>query len=195
MNTIMRICIAITACAVLCILLNNSLYGKSRRKKSTQTAYDFSFISIDGKPLPLSDYQGKVLLIVNTASYCGFTPQYKKLEELYQRFKNDGLIIIGVPSNDFGQQEPGGSTEISCFIKDHYPVTFPITQKEIVKGKNAHPFYVWVGKKAGFIGKPQWNFHKYLIDRKGHFVDWFASTTSPLSTSVIAAIKKALAIE
>ncbi|HEV2916793.1 MAG TPA: glutathione peroxidase [Candidatus Babeliales bacterium] len=195
MNNI-RLLSILAFCIILGIGLSTTMQGKSRRKKDLdQTAYTFSFTTIDGKPLHLSDYKGKVLLIVNTASFCKFTPQYKELEELYQRYKKDGLVVIAVPSNDFGKQEPGSSEEISCFIHEHYPVTFLVTEKEIVKGKNAHPFYIWAGKKAGFWGKPKWNFHKYIIDRNGHFSDWFSSNTLPLSPMFINAIEKALEMQ
>ena len=171
----------------------NVLFAAHRKKRvSTQRAHDFSFTTIDGESLPLRMFEGKVLLVVNTASRCKFTPQYQELEELYNRYKDQGLAVIGVPSNDFGNQEPGSSEEISCFLEDNYPVTFTITEKEIVHGKNAHPFYAWANAKAGFFGSPTWNFHKYLIGKDGHFIDWFASTTSPLSHKVTKAIKKAL---
>jgi glutathione peroxidase len=157
------------------------------------TAFLFSFPLLDGGTLALSDYQGKVMLIVNTASQCGFTPQYKGLEELYNKYKEQGLVIIGVPSNDFGHQEPGSSEEIKCFVKDHYSVTFPMTAKQEVKGENADPFYKWANQQVGFIGSPKWNFHKYLINKNGELVDWFSSVTSPTSSKVTKAIEKALA--
>ena len=132
------------------------------------------------------------MLVVNTASQCGFTPQYKALEELYNKFKARGFVVIGVPSNDFGKQEPGTGEEIKCFVRDHYAVSFPMTAKQEVTGENADPFYKWANAEAGFIGRPKWNFHKYLIGKNGEFVDWFSSITSPTSSKVEAAIEKAL---
>lgn len=159
------------------------------------TAFLFSFPLLDGGTLKLSDYEGKVMLIVNTASQCGFTPQYKGLEELYQKFKDRGFIVIGVPSNDFGKQEPGDSEEIKCFIKDHYTVTFPITAKQVVTGDDADPFYKWAHEQVGFIGSPKWNFHKYLIGKNGELIDWFSSMTPPTASRVQKAIEKALGEE
>jgi glutathione peroxidase len=185
---------------ILCLFLGpvficyfSMLEAKRGRSQSPTNAHSFNFVSLDAQPLPLSDFKGKVVLVVNTASQCGLTPQYKELEELYQRYKDQGLVILGVPSNDFGQQEPGNSEEITCFLEEHYPVTFPITEKEVVSGKNAHPFYLWAGKKVWFFGRPAWNFHKYLIGKNGEFIDWFASTTLPLSPKITRAIEKALA--
>jgi glutathione peroxidase len=161
-------------------------------KSSDKTAYDFSFESLDGKPLPLAQYKGKVLLVVNTASKCGFTPQYKGLEALYNKYKDRGLIIIGVPSNDFGEQEPGTATEIKHFCELNYGVTFPMTSKYDVVGDSAHPFYKWIHGVLGFNSAPKWNFHKYLIDTAGKPVDWFASTTTPDSDKLTQAIEQLL---
>ena len=152
-------------------------------------AYDFSFNSLVGhEPIPLIAYRGKVILVVNTASQCGFTKQYAGLEKLYKTYKEQGLVIIGVPSNDFGKQEPGSPDEIAAF----YGVTFPITAKEVVKGKSAHPFYQWAKKKLGFGTAPKWNFHKYLISREGELIDYFNSMTAPDSKKIVDAIEKAL---
>jgi len=158
-----------------------------------KNAYDFSFHTLTGdKPLPLSAYKGKVLLIVNTASKCGFTPQYAALEKLYEKYKDRGLVIIGVPSNDFGGQEPGTDQDIANFCQVNFGVTFPMAAKEVVSGKNADPFYLWARKELGFGTAPKWNFHKYLINRKGELVDYFYSTTSPDATRFINALEKAL---
>lgn len=156
------------------------------------TAFLFSFPLLNGGTLNLSDYKGKVVLVVNTASQCGFTPQYKDLETLYNKFKDKGFVVIGVPSNDFGQQEPGNSEEIKCFVRDHYAVTFPMTAKQHVVGEKADPFYQWANQQTGFIGSPKWNFHKYLIGKDGQLVTWFSSITSPTSGRVEKAIEKAL---
>jgi glutathione peroxidase len=157
-------------------------------------AYAFSFKTLVGhKPLPLEAYKGRVILVVNTASKCGFTPQYKGLEALYKHYKERGLVIIGVPSNDFGSQEPGTEQEVAHFCQINYGVTFPMTAKEVVSGKDAHPFYLWAKKELGFDTAPKWNFHKYLINRKGELIDYFYSTTSPEAPRLIKSVEKALA--
>lgn len=156
-------------------------------------AYDYSFHTLRGhESLPLSSFQGKVLMVVNTASKCGFTPQYALLEELYNKYKDRGLVILGVPSNDFGGQEPGSEQEISNFCQVNYGVSFPMTAKEVVSGKNAHPFFLWAKKTLGFGSSPKWNFHKYLINRQGKLIDYFYTTTSPDSGRIIRVIEKAL---
>lgn len=157
------------------------------------SAYDYSFHTLVGhKELPLSSFRGQVLLIVNTASKCGFTPQYASLEKLYEQYKERGLVVLGVPSNDFGGQEPGSEQEIASFCQVNYGVTFPMTAKEIVSGKNAHPFYLWARQQLGFGTAPKWNFHKYLIDRNGKLIDYFYSTTSPDAPRFTKALDKAL---
>jgi len=168
------------------------LIAHAAPKPSDKTAYDFSFESLEGQPLPLSQYKGKVLLVVNTASKCGFTPQYKGLEALYNRYKDRGLVIIGVPSNDFGAQEPGSSSDIKQFCALHYGVTFPMTQKQVVSGAEAHPFYQWIHGVLGFGSAPKWNFHKYLIDRQGNPINYFVSTTAPDADKLVASIEKLL---
>ena len=161
---------------------------------TNRNAYDFSFKNLtDETPLPLKDFEGKVIMVVNTASKCGFTPQYDGLEILYNEYKDEGFVIIGVPSNDFGGQEPGTSTEIANFCKVNYGVTFPIASKEIVSGDTAHPFYRWAREQLGFGTAPKWNFHKYLVDRQGNLVDYFNSTTAPDNDRLVKAVKKALA--
>ena len=156
-------------------------------------AYAFDFPPLMGEtPIKLADYSGKVVLIVNTASKCGFTGQYSGLEKLYEQFKNRGLVVIGVPSNDFGQQEPGTAPQIAEFCKLNYGVSFPMAEKQIVTGDNAHPFYQWAAQKLGFGSRPKWNFHKYLIGRDGQLIDYFNSTTEPQSDRLVKAIEAAL---
>lgn len=159
-----------------------------------ESAHEFVFESLtEDKKLPLSNFKGNVVLIVNTASECGFTPQYKELEELYQLYKDKGLIIVGVPSNDFGKQEPGSNEEVAEFCQKNFGVTFPMTKKEVVSGKDAHPFYQWAKSKLTKpLSAPKWNFHKYLLDQEGHLVDFFASTTKPMSSKVKKAIEELL---
>ncbi len=166
----------------------------SAKPAMNENAYDFTFHTLVGhKPLPLSDFKGKVLIIVNTASKCGFTPQYTALEKLYEQYKDKGLVILGVPSNDFAGQEPGTDEDIVSFCQINYGVSFPMTSKEIVSGKNAHPFFIWAKQKLGFGTAPKWNFHKYLINRKGELIDYFYTITSPDAPRFIKAIEKALA--
>lgn len=155
-------------------------------------AYDFSFTSIEGDALPLSQFKGQLLLVVNTASQCHFTPQYEELETIYQRYKNRGFVVLGVPSNDFAHQDPATEADIASFCKLRYGVTFPLTSKEAVKGDGAHPFYQWAAGEVRWLGRPKWNFHKYLIGRDGKVIDWFASNTAPDSDKIINAIEKNL---
>jgi glutathione peroxidase len=156
------------------------------------TAYAFSFPALAGGDIRLADYAGRPLMVVNTASLCGFTPQYAGLQELWTEFHGRGLTIIGVPSNDFGAQEPGGATEIAATAQHQYGVTFPIAAKAVVKGPDAHPFYKWA---AGARPKdvPRWNFHKYLIGRDGYIAEVFPETVEPTDTRVKTAIARAFA--
>lgn len=156
------------------------------------SAYDFQFEALDGSPMPLSRYRGTVLLVVNTASRCGFTSQYKGLEAIYQAYRARGLTVIGVPSNDFGQQEPGSAADIAQFCELNYGVSFPMTAKQTVTGNAAHPFYRWMRTQLGFGSAPKWNFHKYLVDAHGKPVDFFLSTTAPESERLRRAIETLL---
>ena len=156
------------------------------------TAYAFSFPGLAGGDIRLADYAGRPLMIVNTASLCGFTPQYAGLQQLWTEFHDRGLMIIGVPSNDFGGQEPGGVTEIVETAQHQYGVTFPISAKAVVKGPNAHPFYKWAAELRP-RDVPRWNFHKYLIGREGTIAESFAETVEPLDTRVKTAIARSLA--
>jgi glutathione peroxidase len=156
------------------------------------TAYAFSFPALGGGDIRLAGYAGRPLLVVNTASLCGFTPQFAGLQELWDQFQGRGLVIIGVPSNDFGGQEPGGALEIADTAQHQYGVTFPIAAKAVVKGPNAHPFYKWAAE-ARPKQVPRWNFHKYLIGRDGYIADVFAESVEPLDTRVKTALARALA--
>ena len=177
---------------VSCIAALFMTQGAAATDANQKTAYDFSFTGIDGSPMPLSQFRGKVLLVVNTASECGFTEQYAALEKLYQEYKDKGLIVIGVPSNDFGRQEPGSSEEIKQFCESKFHITFPLTEKAIVKGEGTHPFYQWVRDLKGPLATPKWNFHKYLISADGRFIDFFLSATEPGSERLKKAIEKEL---
>ncbi len=157
------------------------------------SAHDFSFAAIDGDRMNLSDYRGKVVLVVNTASFCGYTPQYEGLQTLWERYRDKGLVVLGVPSNDFGGQEPKSEGEILGFCQGKYGVSFPLTAKMTVKGTDAHPFYQWAGQVLGDEAKPKWNFHKYLISADGRLVAWFSTPTKPLSPQVTQAIDAEIA--
>jgi glutathione peroxidase len=163
----------------------------NRTAMSPITAYAFSFASLKGDAIRLADYAGKPIMVVNTASLCGYTPQYAGLEQLFMRFHGRGLMIIGVPSNDFGGQEPGGAAEISETANKEYGVTFPLTAKVDVRGPNAHPFYKWAAAERP-SETPQWNFHKYLVGSDGHITAVFPSAVEPTDARVLDAVAKEL---
>jgi glutathione peroxidase len=176
-------------------VLAGPLYSRSLRAEpamSRVTAYAFSFPALQGGDIRLAEHAGRPLLIVNTASLCGFTPQYAGLQALWTEFRDRGLVIIGVPSNDFGSQEPGGATEIAETAHHQYGVTFPMAAKAVVKGPNAHPFYRWAAE-ARPKDVPRWNFHKYLIGRDGYIADVFPESVAPEDTRVKTTIARALA--
>lgn len=152
--------------------------------------YDLAVTSLEGKPQSLAQYRGKVLLIVNTASECGYTPQYAGLEKLHQRYKDRGVVVLGVPSNDFGAQEPGGAAAIAKFCQVRYGVTFPLLEKTKTTGAEAAPLYKLLALAAG---APKWNFHKYLVGKDGKVRQGFPSSVEPESKELIAAIDAALA--
>ena len=157
---------------------------------SRVTAYAFTFKGLDGAEILLSSYAGHPILVVNTASLCGYTPQYRGLQALWTRYRDKGLMVLGVPSNDFGGQEPGGAVDIGKTTEE-YHVTFPITEKAVVKGQGAHPFYRWAAVERP-LDAPRWNFHKYLIGRDGQLKASFASAVEPDDPRVIAAIEREL---
>ena len=159
---------------------------------SRMSAYAFSFPALSGDDIRLAAFTGKPVLVVNTASLCGYTPQYAGLQELWTEFKDRGLTIIGVPSNDFGGQEPGGMAEIADTAQHQYGVTFPIAAKSVVLGPKAHPFYKWAAE-ARPKDVPKWNFHKYLIGRDGYIAEVFPSAVEPADTRIKTAVAKALA--
>ena len=169
-----------------------SLPSAALSQDKDRSAYDFSFTATYGTPLHLVQFAGRPLLVVNTASECGFTPQYEELQNLHERYAEQGLVIIGVPSNDFGRQETGTSKEIASFCQVNFGITFIIADKTTIKGDAAHPFYLWAKEKAGFAGRPRWNFHKYLIDRNGQLADWFSTMTNPQSAKITKAIEDLL---
>lgn len=158
-----------------------------------ETAYDFTFKSIDGKPLPLSQFKGKALLVVNVASQCGLTPQYSGLEALWKDKRGKGLVVLGVPANDFGAQEPGTEDQIKMFCETNFNIDFPMTAKEHVIGSEAHPFYKWIARQLGEDAAPKWNFHKYLFNRDGTIAGTYGSRTPPNDPGMNDEIDAALA--
>jgi glutathione peroxidase len=158
---------------------------------SRPTAYALSFKRLEGGNLRLAEHAGKPILVVNTASLCGYTPQYDGLQQLWTRFRDQGLLVVGVPSNDFGGQEPGDAAEIDHVAHQQYGVTFPLTEKVSVKGAAAHPFYRWAAAERP-VEVPRWNFHKYLVGRDGHIAAAFSADIEPLNARIVAAIAKEL---
>jgi len=166
--------------------------GIAAGEEPSQSAHDFTFTAIEGGPLPLSSFEGKVVLVVNTASLCGFTPQYADLQAIWERYRGRGFVVLGVPSNDFGNQEPGTEDEIKTFCEVNFDIGFPMTSKVRVTGEDAHPFYKWAAGQVGPAGTPRWNFHKYLIGPEGELVGWFSTPTAPTSDKVSGAIEAQL---
>ena len=160
--------------------------------ENTKTFYDFKINSINEEELNLSLLKGKTILLVNVASKCGFTKQYDGLQKLYDDFKEKGLIVIGIPSNKFGGQEPGTEAEIKNFCETNFNINFPMTSKYDVKGDNAHPIYIWAKETYGNSTVPKWNFHKILINKNGKVEDTFASFTGPLSSKILKKLEEIL---
>ncbi|MCC6912354.1 MAG: glutathione peroxidase [Rhodospirillaceae bacterium] len=158
-----------------------------------ESAHDFVFEKLEGGKLDMSQDKGKAVLVVNTASFCGYTPQYEGLQSLWESYKDKGLVVLGVPANNFGAQEPGSSAEIKNFCESNYSVDFPMTEKVDVVGGGAHPFYKWAKATLGDKNVPQWNFHKYLVNANGELVAAFPSAVKPESAEIKAAVDKALA--
>jgi glutathione peroxidase len=178
--------------------LKSLLFGVTLMSASALAAnsvHDFTLNSIDGKPAPLSEYKGKVLLLVNVASKCGYTPQYAGLESLYRKYKDQGLVVIGFPANNFGAQEPGTNAEIKQFCSTKYNVSFPMYAKVPVKGSDTTPLYQFLTDKSanpGSGGEIQWNFTKFLVDRDGKVVGRFEPAVTPDSAELTGAIEKTL---
>lgn len=177
----------------LAILAAAAAIGLTAAGPAPKSAYDFTMKTIDGKPMPFAQYKGKVLLVVNTASMCGFTPQYEGLQKLQDTYKGQGFTVIGVPSGDFGGQEYEKAGEIKTFCESKFGIKFPLTQKSSVKGAAAAPFYRWAAATLGDAKTPQWNFHKYLVGRDGKLVAAFPSKATPMSAEVTTAVTQAIA--
>ena len=159
-----------------------SIFSKSIA--DNKSFFDFSINSIDGTKIELSDFKGKTILLVNVASNCGFTKQYSDLQELYEVYQSQGFVVLGVPSNQFGGQEPENENKIKDFCETNFDISFPMTSKYNVKGNDAHPVYVWAKKTYGNSTVPKWNFHKILINKDGKVQDTFASFTNPMSNKI-----------
>ncbi|MFZ5789929.1 MAG: glutathione peroxidase [Pseudomonadota bacterium] len=170
--------------------------GQGRAVAAEPEPIDWSAVplpAIAGGALPPDLLRGKVVLLVNTASYCGFTPQYQGLQALWKRYRDRGFVLLGVPANDFGAQEPGSDSEISQFCQVTYGIDFPMLAKQTVVGPDAHPLYRWAASQTGRRGLPKWNFHKILIGRDGRLAAWFSTMIDPASPKLAAAIEQALA--
>jgi glutathione peroxidase len=179
--------LAVAATTVAAVLLG------AASPMGPSSAFDFTMNTIDGKPMPFAQYKGKVLLVVNTASFCGFTPQYEGLQQLQDAYKAKGFTVIGVPSGDFGGQEYDDAGKIKTFCESKFGIKFPLTEKSVVKGAAAAPFYRWAAATLGPDKTPQWNFHKYLVGRDGKLIAAFPSKSEPMSGEVTGAVAQAIA--
>ena len=166
--------------------------GNNIKADYSKLAYNFKFNDLDGKELNLNAFKNKVIIVVNVASQCGFTNQYEDMQKVWIKYQDKGVVMLGIPSNDFGKQEPGSSEEIKNFCEAKFGITFPMAQKVSVKGENAHPFYIWARENHGKSAIPKWNFHKIIISKDGKVLDTFASMINPSSKKFIKAIEKAL---
>ena len=173
------------------ILIMISLFGKVEAKYD-KLFFDLSIKSINGEVLNLNTYKNKIILLVNVASKCGFTKQYSGLQSLYDKYYDNDLVILGIPSNQFGGQEPGTNKEIKEFCETNFNITFPMTDKVDVKGVNAHEIYSWAKKNFGTSAVPKWNFHKILINKNGKIEDTFGSFTEPMSKKITSKLEKLL---
>lgn len=167
--------------------------GAIRMAAKASTVYDFTMDDIDGKPVSLSRFKGKVIMLVNTASFCGNTPQYADLEKMYETYRDKGFEVLAFPANNFGQQEPGTNEEIKGFCLTKYSVGFPLFSKISVKGGDKHPLYQYLTEQSPFPGEVEWNFQKYLVDRSGNVVARYHHRTKPLADEVVRDVERFLA--
>ena len=173
-------------------ILMISFFETNTKADYINLAYDYKFHDLEGSELNLNEFKDKVIIVINVASQCGFTNQYEDMQKVWDKYQDKGVVILGVPSNDFRKQEPGTSEEIKNFCEAKFGITFPMTEKVSVKGENAHPFYIWARENHGKSAIPKWNFHKIIIGKDGKVLDTFASMTNPSSRKFIKAIEKAL---
>lgn len=185
------------AAFVLFVMVTGDAHAQKKEMKTVPSAKIFSFTmeTIDGNPKPLSDYKGDVLLLVNVASFCGHTPQYKDLEAVYEKYESKGLRILAFPANNFGNQEPGTNEEIKEFCTLNYHVTFDMFSKISVKGEDQHPLYKYLTTETEFPGDVKWNFQKYLVDRKGRVVAMFPTKVKPTDKEFVAKLESLLSEE
>ena len=174
------------------LLIMISFLGNKVSANYDKLAYDFKFKDLDGSALNLSEYKGKVVVVVNVASQCGFTNQYEDMQNVWEQYQSRGIIMLGVPSNDFGKQEPGSNEDIKNFCEAKFGISFPMTEKVSVKGADAHPFYIWAEKNYGKSAVPKWNFHKIIINKEGKIEKTFSSMTNPSSKKFIEVIENLL---
>ena len=174
---------------VIILLIMISFFGNKLSANYEKLAYDFQFKDIDGSPLYLSEYKGKVIVVVNVASQCGFTKQYEDMQNVWEKYQSKGIVMLGIPSNDFGKQEPGSNKDIKNFCEAKFGISFPMTEKVSVKGSNAHPFYIWAKDNHGKSAIPKWNFHKVIINQDGKIDQTFSSITSPSSKKFIKVLE------
>ena len=174
----------------LLLIFFMSLFSTHVMGNYDKLAYDFNFKDLDGSTLELSDYKDKIIVVVNVASKCGFTNQYEDMQKVWDKYQEKGLIMLGIPSNDFGNQEPGNNADIKNFCEAKFGINFPMTEKVKVKGEDAHPFYLWAKKNYGKSAVPKWNFHKIIISRDGKVFKTFTSMTNPTSSKFIDTIEE-----
>ena len=174
------------------LLIMISFLGNKVSADYDELAYDFKFKDLDGSALNLSEYKSKVVVVVNVASQCGFTNQYEDMQNVWEQYQAKGIVMLGVPSNDFGKQEPGSNEDIKNFCEAKFGISFPMTEKVSVKGADAHPFYIWAEKNHGKSAVPKWNFHKIIINKEGKIEKTFSSMTNPSSKKFIEVIENLL---
>jgi glutathione peroxidase len=173
-------------------LVTSTAQGKAVQEIGATPIYDFTMDDIDGKPRPLREFKGKVMMIVNTASFCGNTPQYEGLQTLYERYRDQGFTILAFPANDFGKQEPGDNKEIAEFCYTKYSLEFPLFSKITVLGDQKHPLYRYLTEDTPFKGEIQWNFQKFLVNQQGEVIARYAPGQKPLTSQIVGDIEKAL---
>ena len=175
---------------VILLIIMISFLSNNLSADYEKLAYDFKFKDLDGSTLSLSEYKGKIIVVVNVASQCGFTKQYEDMQKIWSEYQKKGVVMIGVPSNDFGNQEPGNNEDIKNFCEAKFGISFPMTEKVLVKGKEAHPFYIWARENHGKSAVPKWNFHKIIVDKNGKIAETFSSITRPSSNKFIKTLEK-----
>ncbi len=183
----------IFAMLIAAALFTGPAFAQEGKQPMKAPVYSFTMKTLEGKDVPLSSYEGNVVMIVNTASFCGYTPQYKDLETIYKQYKDKGFVVLGFPANDFGKQEPGKDEDIAAFCERNYGVSFPMFSKISVKGKDIHPLFQYLTTQTQFKEEIGWNFTKFLVDKNGAVVAKFQSKTKPTDKEVLSSIEALLA--